>query len=190
MLSLALALLMQAGSGQVVLAWDANSETDLAGYKVYKGTASRAYTLAVDLPGKSSSPTHTVTGLSAGMWYFAVTAYNTAGQESGYSNEVSTAITLPPQPPTGLRITSQSASLRWFGVVLLATTDQAASATFRYQKIGTNGWSTVIATPTPTKTEHRVVLYLPKVVDYFKYEWTVTSAGGEIATGTGTFETR
>jgi hypothetical protein len=33
-----------------------------------------------------------VTGLSAGTWYFAVTAYDIDGNESDFSNEVSTTI--------------------------------------------------------------------------------------------------
>ncbi len=36
--------------------------------------------------------TYTVTGLTPGTYYFAVTAYNTASLESGFSNEVSTTV--------------------------------------------------------------------------------------------------
>jgi hypothetical protein len=188
-LGLLLALSANLLAADVVLAWDPNSESDLAGYNVFQANAAGGPYAKIGSTGVLAAPTYTVSGLLPGTYFWVVTAFNTAGQESGYSNEVSKVITGPPQPPAGLKITSQSASLRWFGVVLLATTSEPAAATFRYQKIGTNGWSTVIATPTPTKTEHRVVLYLPKVVDYFKYEWTVTSAGGT-ATGIGTFETR
>ncbi len=74
----------------VTLEWDPNSESDLAGYKVYYGTASRTYGSPIVL-GKVT--TYTVTGLTPGTtYYFAVTAYNTAGLESGYSNEVFTTI--------------------------------------------------------------------------------------------------
>jgi hypothetical protein len=74
----------------VTLEWDANTESDLAGYKVYFGTASRTYGAPITL-GKVT--TYTVTGLTPGTtYYFAVTAYNTAGLESGYSNEVSATI--------------------------------------------------------------------------------------------------
>lgn len=74
----------------VTLEWDANTETDLAGYKVYFGTASRTYGTPITL-GKVT--TYTVTGLTPGVtYYFAVTAYNTAGLESGFSNEVSATI--------------------------------------------------------------------------------------------------
>ncbi len=86
-------LLPVAASAQAVsLAWDPNTETDLAGYKVYYGTASHSYTTVIDVHNVT---TYSVTGLGAGTWYFAVTAYNTTGAESTFSNEVSTTITSP-----------------------------------------------------------------------------------------------
>ena len=73
----------------VVLVWDANTESDLAGYKVYYGTSSGTYGSAIDV-GKVT--TYTVANLGPGTYFFAVTAHNTAGLESGYSNEVSTTV--------------------------------------------------------------------------------------------------
>jgi hypothetical protein len=81
----------------VTLAWDAKTETNLAGYKVYFGDASRSYGTPIDA-GKNAS--FTVTGLSAGVYYFAVTAYYTSGVETGYSNEVTT--TLATSPNSGI----------------------------------------------------------------------------------------
>jgi hypothetical protein len=80
---------------QVTLAWDANTETDLAGYKIYYGTASRSYGVPVDV---KLVTTYSLVGFSGATYFFAVTAYNTSGAESGYSNEVSftTPIVLPP----------------------------------------------------------------------------------------------
>ncbi|RJR39528.1 MAG: hypothetical protein C4576_21530 [Desulfobacteraceae bacterium] len=75
-------------AAQVTLQWEANSETGLAGYKVHYGTHSRIYTNFIDV-GRVTR--YSVTGLQEGAtYYFAVTAYNTSGVESGYSNEVST----------------------------------------------------------------------------------------------------
>ncbi len=77
---------------QVTLAWDPNTESDLAGYKIHYGTTSRSYTSTVDVNRVTN---YTVAGLSAGQTYFfAATAYNASGQQSGYSNEVSH--TFPP----------------------------------------------------------------------------------------------
>ncbi len=184
-LVLGLLALLLAGPGEVRLAWDANTEADLAGYRVYHGFTPGAYSAPEDA---GNVTTWTVTGLVPGKYFFAVTAYNAAGVESGYSNEVSTTVLAP---PTGLQITSQSASLRWFGVVLLATTSQNASAILRYRKLEVGAiQQTVIATPDPIRTQHRAVLYLPSGTAYFSYNWTMTGSGGEVVTGIGTFQTR
>ncbi len=76
----------EAMAAQVTLTWDANTEPDLAGYKVYYGTAPGAYGTPIDV---GNVTTYTVTGLADGQtYYFAATAYDTVGNESGYSNEV------------------------------------------------------------------------------------------------------
>lgn len=81
------------------LAWDPNSEPDLAGYKVYYGLSSGRYSSAVDVGNRT---VYSLTGLDdARTYYLATSAYNTGGQESAYSNEVvAAAIAQPPAPPT------------------------------------------------------------------------------------------
>lgn len=76
------------GSGGTIrLAWDSNTESDLAGYKLYYGAASGVYSYSTDV-GKMT--TYTLTGLTKGNTYFiAATAYDTSYNESDYSNEVS-----------------------------------------------------------------------------------------------------
>lgn len=83
--------------GQATLSWAQNGEADLAGYKLYYGTAPGVYTFWVDvgLTATPSAPSYTMTDLSRyGLIYFAVTAYDTATppNESGVSNEVSRAL--------------------------------------------------------------------------------------------------
>jgi len=71
---------------QVTLAWDANTEPNIAGYKIYYGTGSRSYNWFVDVGNVTS---YTVTGLADGStYYFAATAYDTSNIESTYSAEV------------------------------------------------------------------------------------------------------
>ena len=77
-------------SADVSLAWDANAETDLAGYKVYYGTIPQSYGIPI-IVGKQTA--YTVTGLSSGTYYFIVTAHDTSNNESGPSNEVSKTVT-------------------------------------------------------------------------------------------------
>ena len=69
----------------VNLAWDPNTESNLAGYNVYFGTASRSYGSPINVGNRT---TYTVTGLSGTVFYFAVTAVDTSGVESGFSSEV------------------------------------------------------------------------------------------------------
>ena len=77
-------------AAQATLAWDPNTESDLAGYRVHYGTASGSYTVHTDVHNITS---YTVTGLTAGQtYYFAATAYDASGNESGYSNPVSYAV--------------------------------------------------------------------------------------------------
>lgn len=87
----ALAVMLWVGPARaahnVTLAWNANTETNLAGYKLYWGTASGSYTRSNVLNTVTSG---TITNLSSSVTYFfAVTAYNTAGLESGFSTQVS-----------------------------------------------------------------------------------------------------
>ena len=71
---------------QVTHEWDPNTEPDLAGYKLYYGTSSGNYPNVIDV---GNQVTYTVTGLIPGeTYYFSVTAYNTSGYESDYSNEI------------------------------------------------------------------------------------------------------
>ncbi len=68
------------GTDTVQLSWNANSETNLAGYKLYMGTASGAYGSPTTL---GLVTTTNVTTLVPGTtYYFALSAFDTAGQES------------------------------------------------------------------------------------------------------------
>jgi len=72
--------------GAISLAWNPNKEPDLAGYKVYYGTVSRRYGPGNDVGNVTS---YSLTGLLKGQkYYISVTAYNTKGRESSFSNEV------------------------------------------------------------------------------------------------------
>lgn len=75
-------------TSSATLTWNANTDADLAGYKVYRATASGAYGAPLtSLP--VGTLTYQATGLQSGTtYYFVVTAYDTAGNESTYSNEV------------------------------------------------------------------------------------------------------
>jgi len=69
------------------ISWNDNIEEDLAGYKVHYGTRSGEYTYAIDVGNFTSVD---IGEFIPGMtYYFVVTAYDTSGNESGPSKEVS-----------------------------------------------------------------------------------------------------
>jgi chitinase len=79
-------LLSTASAEDVTLTWDANNESTVTGYILYYGTSSRIYADSVDVGNKTSS---TITGLQDGVtYYFAVTAYDSTGLESAFSEEL------------------------------------------------------------------------------------------------------
>lgn len=95
-----------AGAATTVnLAWDANTEADLSGYRLYQSTAAGGPYTMVQTLGKVT--TTSVTGLPDGRFYWVLTAFDTVGNESGYSNEVTfSADSTAPAAPRALRVTS------------------------------------------------------------------------------------
>jgi hypothetical protein len=75
------------GAGSLILAWDPNTEDDLAGYYLYSGTLSHDYDHTIDVGNVTQ---YTVGELEPGTrYYFSLTAYDTSGNESDFSAEVS-----------------------------------------------------------------------------------------------------
>jgi hypothetical protein len=73
-----------------VLTWDAVPVPNVGGYRVYYGTAPGTYSQSFGHGLNTGNvTTYEVTRLSGGSrYYFVVTAIDTAGHESGFSNEV------------------------------------------------------------------------------------------------------
>ncbi|NIS75028.1 MAG: hypothetical protein GTO08_07065 [Deltaproteobacteria bacterium] len=76
---------------EVNLTWEAPATnvdgtpvTDLAGFKIYIGPSSGSYTDSIDV---GNVYTYTLEDLPSGTLYFCVTAYDTMGNESDFSNE-------------------------------------------------------------------------------------------------------
>lgn len=80
------------------MAWGPNTEADLAGYYVYYGTSQRTNVDPNNCPTdgykcgykekiRVGKVTTHVFQLPRGKYYFAVTAFDTAGNESAFSNE-------------------------------------------------------------------------------------------------------
>ena len=83
-------------SAQITLVWNPNTESDLAGYKIYYGYSTRNYTRSIDVKDRNAT-TCTISDLTEGQtYYFASTAYNTSFLESAYSAEASCTVSLIP----------------------------------------------------------------------------------------------
>ena len=77
-------------SPSVRLTWAASSSPDIAGYNVYYGLDSGVYTTVLS---SGAATELNIGALEEGLtYYFAVTAYISAGQESGLSNEASYSV--------------------------------------------------------------------------------------------------
>ena len=81
------------------LSWGA-STGEVAGYRLYYGTSAGSYTQNVEVGNVTFYSTDPLPLTGDTLYYFVITAYNSAG-ESGYSNMVSwtPADTTPPLPP-------------------------------------------------------------------------------------------
>lgn len=138
------------GDGRVSLDWADNTEPDLAGYNVYRGTTSGGPYVKVNSSLVTTSA-YTDTGLANGTPYFyVVTAVDLSTNESSSSNQASATPQAPPpaEGPTNLTATAfqqgtTKVDLAWAGgassidvyrqnpgaasLVLIATTSNSGS---------------------------------------------------------------
>lgn len=83
-----------ARAASLALAWDPSPDAGVASYKVYYGGVSGVYSNSVSA---GPATTATVSGLTAGTtYYFAVTAVDAAGLESGFSAEIAAQASAAP----------------------------------------------------------------------------------------------
>lgn len=76
-------------NGTVLLAWQPNSEPDLAGYQVYQSTVRGSGYSQINQTLVTDSTFTTVRLLGGRTYYYVVTAMDAYENESGYSNEAS-----------------------------------------------------------------------------------------------------
>jgi hypothetical protein len=119
--------LLMAGSAAAVnsitFKWQKNTETDLAGYKMYRAATPDGQVVGLDTPVAIIPPNNeiydhnlipdlasdkealTIDGVEDGTWYWILTAYDFSDNETGKSNEVSATLdSVPPAIPVILEI--------------------------------------------------------------------------------------
>jgi len=144
-------------AAQVTLAWDPDTDPDLAGYKLYYGNSSASYQSSVDVGNVTS---YTLSGLLEGqIYYFAATAYNLSGSESGFSNEVSKAIPDVTPPTVSISAPANGVTVSGTAVTVSASaSDNLGVAGVQFKLNGVNlgaedtvapysaTWNTTLAT--------------------------------------------
>jgi len=90
----------------VGLEWDANTEADLAGYHLYMARTSNGQVMGAFSYPPVLAPAHSYTFATPitedGDYYWKITAYDTSGNESEFSEEVHARVdTTAPEPPKG-----------------------------------------------------------------------------------------
>lgn len=106
---------------KVTLAWNAETDPTVTGYNIYQGVASRTYTNMINAGNATSIAVEMPRGITN---YFAVTAYDAAGLESTFSNEVTIDDT---------------------NNIPVAPVEKPPVLLIAQQKLGTNGWQNVYA---------------------------------------------
>ena len=93
----------------ILVKWNANTESDLAGYKIYYGSQPRTYGASVNV-GKVTS--YQLGNVNTGRtYYIALTAYDTSGNESGYSTESSVYVPAQQAAPSITLLTPKQGEL-------------------------------------------------------------------------------
>jgi len=129
-------------AADVTLAWDANTESDLAGYYIhykigesggppYNGTGATNSDSPIQVPKADlvnpENPEYTVNNLSdTEITWMVATAYDTDGNQSGYSNEVFYAGTIFEIPNNF--IVDYPDSVMFDGIILVGTTNKIIHA--------------------------------------------------------------
>lgn len=112
-------------AGTATVSWNANTESDLAGYKIYYGTSPRTsscppgdYASSVNIGNVTS---YTFPNLTNGAtYYFSITAFDTSNNESCFSSEVNKIIPVPDTTAPSVSLTAPSSGSTVSGTITVS----------------------------------------------------------------------
>src|SRR3990170_6234665 len=136
-------------AGQAILSWDppatntdGSALTDLAGYKIYYGTSSGNYSTVITV---GNVTTYTITGLTDNItYYFATTAYDSSGNESTFSNEVSKIISATSDITAPIISNATTSSISGTSATISWSTNEVSSSQAEFGTSTSYGSSTTI----------------------------------------------
>lgn len=114
-----------AATYNVTFEWNANTEPDLAGYRLYMSSTSNQYTYgaanAIASVGSVTTAQVTLDLPEGAVRYFVLTAFDSAGNESGPSNQVSWTApdVTPPSAPSNFFLKLWAKLLAWLSTIRL-----------------------------------------------------------------------
>lgn len=145
-------------TNSVTLAWDASPDTRVAGYKLYYGASSGAYSKQVDVGNVTNATLNSLVWRST--YYFAAAAYDTNGLESVFSNEAVYTVPQPPQPLMTAMV--YTLLITWpcaYGITNTLQTSTNLAQWYDYASfVGTNGTAKLMVTNSSDQQFWRVKL--------------------------------
>ena len=168
-LSAALLILFpaQGTTASLSISWNRNTESDLAGYKVYHGTRSGTFSTVVDVHNVTR---YQIPNVQSGVTYYvAVSAYDRAGNESTRSQTQSVFVPAP-TPPTSPADTTPPAGSLVINAGAASTSSNSVTLTLSAQDTG--------GTVTGMRVSNDGITYSSEVAYATSYRWTLSSGYG------------
>jgi len=169
-----------ADADTAVLDWTANTETDLAGYKIYQSTVSGSYGTPVATLGKVVTQTLTLPTLTVDQrYFFAITAYDVAGNDIPKSSEVSKIALVAPGTPvlTLTALSSSSFKIAWPNVIAVDGTIALIDIRFAASPIS---WGTAMSITCPSSPCTITGLAASTVYQAQAVAWRTNTSGGKV----------
>ena len=168
----------------VPLYWDANSESDIDHYNVYRSPGSGSGYAVVGTTPQSPDPVSFTDTPAVSTGYYVVTAINTSGSESGFSDELCVTLTGGPanNAPTALADSATTSEDIAINIDVLSNDDDADGDTLTVDTVTQPANGSVVVNADKT------VNYTP-ASDFNgsdSFDYTVTDGQGDTDTATVT----